>query len=153
MYVVLLTASQAWTNPRPIREHLTRIRDEHPSEPLVLRHGGAKGGDTIGHWIGVKLGFKPNVHRPYWLGPCDPLVCPPAHRKRDRLDRLFCPMAGIRRNQRMVDLDPRPDEGIAFIKNGSPGASHCVRAMRAAGIPVSGPGITNGTLPLALEDV
>lgn len=153
MYVVLLTASRSWTNPRPIREHLTRIRDEHPDEQLVLRHGGARGGDTLGHWAGLKLGFKPDVHRVNWYVPCDPLRCKPNHRKRDKVGRLYCPAAGNHRNQHMVDLEPRPAEGIAFIKDSSPGASHCVRAMRAAGIPVRGPGIANGQQRLALEDV
>jgi hypothetical protein len=151
VYVVLLTGSKAWTDARPIRQHLERIRDQHPGEQLVLRHGRAKGADTIGHWIGVKLGYQPDPHPARWNAPCDPLYCRPHHRKRDRLGRLYCPAAGARRNQHMVDLDPRPAEGIAFIRNNSPGASHCVRAMRAAGIPVRGPRIADGTLPL--EDV
>lgn len=153
MYVVLLTGSRKWTARKPIQAHLERIRDQHPGEQLVLRHGGAKGADTIGHWAALKLGYKPDVHRVNWYVPCDPLYCKPNHRKLDRIGRDYCPAAGNHRNQHMVDLVPRPDEGIAFIKDHSRGASHCVRAMRAAGIRVSGAGVENGTIPLALEDV
>lgn len=153
MYVVLLTGSQTWTDPRPIRALLTEIRDAHPGENLVLRHGRClKGADLIGHRLGVELGYKIDPHPARWYADCDPLFCrPPGHRKLDRIGRLYCPAAGVRRNQYMVDLEPRPDEGVAFVKNNSPGSSHCVRAMRVAGIPVRGRGITIPAEPLPLR--
>lgn len=149
--VVLLTASRTWTDARPIRAELERIRAENPGRVLVLRHGACpKGGDMIGERVARQLGYRIERYPARWLRDCDS-GCKPNHRTRDRLDRLTCPAAGPRRNQEMVDTVPQPTECVAFIKNASRGASDCVRRVRRAGIRVRGRGIGAETVPLPLE--
>lgn len=146
--VVLLTSSRTWTDPRPIRAELTKIRDENPGRQLVLRHGACpKGGDLIGERVARQLGYRIERYPARWNRDCDS-ACKPNHRTRDRLGRLTCPAAGPRRNQEMVDTVPRPTECVAFIKDASRGASGCVRMARRAGIRVRGRGIDAEQLSL-----
>jgi hypothetical protein len=44
----------------------------------------------------------------------------------------YCPYAGLRRNLAMVESTP--DLVLAFIRNGSKGATHCAQAAEDAGI-------------------
>lgn len=146
--VVLFTGSQKWRDSRPIRAELDRVKAEHPGRVLVPRHGACpRGGDAIAERVGKELGYRIERHPARWQAPCDPQFCWPNHLKRDRLGRLYCPSAGFRRNQKMVDTVPRPDIGVAMIKDKSPGTTDCVRRMRTAGIPVRGRGLPAAPVP------
>lgn len=80
-----------------------------------------------------------------WEGPCPP-SCPPGHRRTRRDGAEFCPAAGGRRNQAMVDR--RPLLALAFIlpctrpgcrrprPHDSHGTADCLRRLNAAHIPV-----------------
>lgn len=81
-----------------------------------------------------------------WEARCTPR-CRPPRRDRNgfrptthrvvRRGREICPAAGVYRNEAMVNADPRPDRGLAFILNASPGATNCHDLMTAAGIEVT----------------
>lgn len=79
--------------------------------------------------------------------------CPPGHRKPKRGGGAdlhpgkrsdYCPTAGHRRNQDMVDSGA--DVCLAFIQDGSSGATHCADAARAAGIVTIEWTVTDGVL-------
>lgn len=111
---VLVTGSRTWTDERVVNAALDECRAYYGDE-LVIVHGACpQGADAIAarwcEWRGVTQ----EAHRAQW----------------DRHGRR----AGMVRNAVMVDT--RPAGVLAFIKDGSPGASHCVREAEAKGIPV-----------------
>jgi hypothetical protein len=57
------------------------------------------------------------------------------HRRRNQRGELFCPTAGNRRNQAMVDAGA--DLCLAFIHPRSRGATHCAVTAIHAGITTS----------------
>ncbi len=67
-----------------------------------------------------------------WDGPCGP-ECRPGHRRRNRRSTEYCPLAGHRRNQQMVDEHPVLFVGFSYRR--SSGTADCLRRARAAGIP------------------
>lgn len=117
---ILVTGSRTWQNERVIREALGdafRQRPE-PDTGATVVHGGARGADKMAaRWardfscVGNPIGEV--VYHPNW--------------------QLYGRRAGILRNQQMVN------DGayvcLAFIRDGSRGASHCALAAEAAGIP------------------
>jgi len=145
VYVVLLTGGRDWAHPDPIQQLLAEIKNSRgPDEVLVLRHGrAARGADVLGDRIGRVLGYQIDACPASWYDPCDPVFCdrPGVHRRSDRNGDSYCPQAGNRRNQYMIDKWPRPDEVVAFPAPSSRGTWHCVNAARVARIPVRGPGI------------
>lgn len=97
-----------------------------PGTPLVLRHGGAKGADTLADsvwrsWMGAWadcIYLEPEVFMAAW----------DLHGKK----------AGALRNQQMIDdLKPgeRIDLALAFPLRTSRGTWDCIRKVEAAGIP------------------
>jgi hypothetical protein len=131
---VLLTMSRTWREWSTVRRVFARILEEHPGALLI--HGDAKQGDrtAAGIWVS-RGGLKPRAWPADWK-TCAP-DCPPSHRGMG-----YCPQAGLRRNSDMVD-----NGGallcLAFIRNGSGGATDCYRKAVAAGIE---------TVPYAVQD-
>lgn len=85
----------------------------------VLAHGDAAGVDRIASELADTWGWTPYPVPARW-SECDLTVpedlggCPDwTHRKRKN-GRDYCPRAGWRRNQRLVDLTPRADAVVAF---------------------------------------
>lgn len=117
---ILVTGSRTWTDERAIRDALGdafRARPDKDSSVTVV-HGGARGADSMAsRWVrdfgcvGNPIGEV--VYHANW--------------------QLYGRRAGILRNQQMVN------DGayicLAFIRDGSRGASHCALAAEAAGIP------------------
>jgi hypothetical protein len=66
-------------------------------------------------------------------GPCA-ADCQPGHRRRNRRGLEYCPLAGHRRNQQMVDEHPLLF--VAASHRNSSGTADCARRARTAGIPV-----------------
>jgi hypothetical protein len=114
---------------------------------IEVMEGEADGPDSIaGGWAEAHVEHGVG-HLPVaadWNGPCTD-ACQPGHR-RGRHGTTYCPTAGHRRNQGMVDREPLIT--LAFIApctsphcrrpkpHDSHGVTHCIKAARAAGIPV-----------------
>jgi len=108
---VLVTGSRDWTDVRIIEQALLPYFPATPGDPApVLVHGACPtGADKIAD-VAARFGG--------WIADWN------RHGKR----------AGFLRNQQMVDLGA--DVCLAFIKNGSKGASMTARIAEQAGIPV-----------------
>lgn len=105
---VLIAASRGWANTGLIRSTLATVWDPD----TVLVSGNARGGDKLCEACWEAWGGTVERHRADW--------------SQGRA-------AGFRRNAKMVAT--KPDECIAFILNGSAGASDTAARAEAAGIP------------------
>lgn len=131
---ILVTGSRKWTDWKLLGSVLeaTYAGLEGPKPRLV--HGGAQGADKLAGWWARAHGVRCEVHPAQWDAPCTP-QCPPDHRKERWTSGTYCPLAGHRRNQLMVDL--KPLLVLAFQVDGSTGTKDCVDRAKAAGIPVT----------------
>lgn len=150
--VVLVTASRSWRTSREMGvgpafgwvagefgRHLIRTGLGGPSMDwgrVLVRHGAARGGDThlarvAGAW-GMTLDPHP-VTDEDWATCGD--GCKPGHRVQRRDGSSYCPGAGTRRNQRMVDLGAAVCLGFPRGLGWS-GTRHCMAAAARAGIRV-----------------
>lgn len=118
----------------------------YPPADRNTRRIPARSADWLTHlWIARFAGQQPipvvEQERPAdWRAPCRPACDQRTHRGRNPSHRRpngTCPAAGIYRNRDMVLEDPRPDTGIAFMRDNSSGTRHCVNTMREFGIPVT----------------
>lgn len=146
--LVGFTGSRIWPDPSLLENTLLDVWHdalENGYDGIEMMHGDADGADSICDAWAERHGV-PRRRRPAdWEGPCVP-ECQPGHRRRRRDGSDWCPLAGHRRNQQMVD--ERPILFTAFIApctapkcagkkpHGSHGASDCLRRAAAAGIPV-----------------
>jgi hypothetical protein len=131
-----LTGSRLWPDPQLLEDTLCLVWHdalEVGYTGIELMHGCAEGADTIGHEWAFRTGFLIREFPADWNGPCGP-ECPPGHRRRNRRGTEYCPLAGHRRNQRMVD--ERPALFVAAHHQGSTGTADCIRRAERAGIPV-----------------
>ena len=108
---ILVTGSRTWNSVQIIRETLARLREVYPDAVLV--HGGAKGADSIAAGVWKSWGLLTEEHRPNW------------ERRGKR--------AGFLRNVDMVRRGA--DVCIAWIRNGSAGATMTADLAEKAGIP------------------
>ncbi|MFJ9671394.1 SLOG family protein [Streptomyces sp. NPDC101221] len=121
-YRVLVTGSRDWPTPETVWAALNDIRDEAliTDRRLVVVHGACpRGADAhAARWCKTANGFVNGVteeaHPANW--------------------QLEGKRAGFIRNARMVNLGA--DVCLAFIKDGSRGATHTARLADQAGIPV-----------------
>jgi hypothetical protein len=105
---VLITASRTWTDASVIRGALASVW--HPEAVLVS--GNARGGDKLCEACWEAWGGTVERHKPDW------------NQGRG---------AGYARNAKMVWLGA--DVCLAFIRDGSRGATHTATLAEAAGIP------------------
>lgn len=114
---VLVTGSRYWDDEETIRLALTNVRHTYGiiREDVVIVHGAARGADRIAARIAVELGMKAEAHPADWEG----------QGKR----------AGYVRNAEMVNSGVT--KCLAFIKDGSRGATMCVELAEKKGIPVT----------------
>lgn len=109
---VLITISRTWTSWSTVRETLTTVHTRWPAAILV--HGAHPKCDQIAAGMWREMG---GVDEPW---PADWMRWHSA--------------AGPIRNEQMVTAGA--DLVLAFIRGGSPGASHCAAFAEAQGIPV-----------------
>ena len=121
-YRVLVTGSRDWGDLETLWAALDEALalSQADGRKLVVVQGGATGADMLAkNWAVRNLGAG---------------VMPETHPARWREHGIYNPQAGLARNRRMVDLGA--DVALAFIRNGSRGASHCAALAEEAGIPV-----------------
>ena len=120
-YRILITGSRDWEDDPKLSFELgaaigDAIRDGHEQADIVIVHGACpKGADAMADRIARDYHWRTEPHPADW-------------RPGGVLDRS----AGFRRNAEMVLLGA--DLVLAFIRNGSAGASHCARMAEQAGI-------------------
>lgn len=133
----LVTGSRNWPWPSVVFHELDRVFSDNKNGLLVVLEGGAGGVDSYAadwmkthpfynRWIfGERYGAK-------WY-ECGP-ECTPGHRRRRKDGTEYCPMAGHRRNQKMVDAGA--DICLAFRFAKSSGTTDCMMRAQKAGIEV-----------------
>lgn len=134
--LICLTGSRSWPAPRLLEDTLLdvwhdAIQDGY--DGIELMHGCADGADTIGNDWAVRNGVPVRRRPADWTGPCTP-QCPSGHRRRNTRGGEYCPLAGPRRNQQMVD--ERPLLVVVASHRNSTGTADCIRRAATAGIPV-----------------
>lgn len=145
--LVLVTGSRAWSDRPEIERRLAEARTAAVAAGcawLLVLHGGASGADRLADtWArrhaheGVAVRGVPAD----WAGLCAP-ECRPGHR-RTRVDgSSFCPTAGPRRNQVMVDQAAAHAAAggwvrvLAFHLQPGGGTADCARRAERAGLDV-----------------
>lgn len=111
---ILVTGSRNWDDVGAVAVALLAL--PAIGEEVTVVHGGASGADQIAGHIARNLGWKREVHPATW-----------------RPSGIYNSQAGLLRNREMVALGA--DICLAFIKNGSRGATHCAALAMEAGIP------------------
>ena len=117
---ILITGSRDWTNIETISAAIMGAAEADGCTPdmVTIVHGGAIGADSMAAEYAEKNGYNIEEHPVVW-----------------RPYGIYNPRAGLARNSDMVNLGA--DACLAFIRNGSRGASDCARKAEAAGIPTS----------------
>ena len=112
-YRLLITGSRDWEDEESVRFEIAGMTMLHPG--LVIVHGACpSGADLMAAKAAADIGIRQEPHPAEW--------------------EKYGKAAGPRRNAEMVALGA--DACIAFIRNGSRGASHCADLAEKAGIPV-----------------
>jgi hypothetical protein len=131
-----LTGSRRWPDTRLLEDTLLLVWHDALQDGwdgIELMQGCAEGADTIGGQWARRNGILVRERPADWDGPCG-TECPPGHRRRNRRGTDYCPLAGHRRNQQMVDEGPLLFVAASYRK--SSGTADCMRRARKAGIPV-----------------
>jgi hypothetical protein len=126
---ILITISRTWEGMDFLRGVLRGLYERHPHATLV--HGGARKGDQDAAKVWRSMGGAVEAHPADWDN-CG-ADCKPGHRQYSH-GRQYCPYAGLRRNQAMVET--APELVLAFIRDKSKGAADCARRAEDAGLPV-----------------
>ena len=116
-YRVLVTGSRDWQDQQAVFAAIAAVRQEIGDRPITVVHGDCPtGADAAAAYLcrrqGPGFNLAEEAHPANW--------------------RLEGKRAGFIRNARMVNLGA--DVCLAFIKNGSRGASHTARLAEEAGI-------------------
>lgn len=116
---ILITGSRDWEDDRVIGQWLSYYSHYLPKPAdLVVVHGACpSGADSMADLWASRLGLTVERHPAQW-----------------RQYGIYNPQAGKARNREMVLLGA--DLCLAFIRNGSRGATHCAALAEEAGIPI-----------------
>lgn len=137
--LVLGIGSRVWTDRELIDTVLTETWHDARQDGycgIEVMEGTADGADRMcGEWAKARaddgVGHLPIAAD--WEGPCTD-TCPPGHRRIRRDGTEFCPLAGHRRNQQMVDAEPAIV--LAFQVGNSTGTADCLRRAETAGLVI-----------------
>ncbi|MCT2591104.1 DUF2493 domain-containing protein [Streptomyces sp. N2-109] len=125
-YRVLITGSRTWDDLHAVRTALAHtLASLPPEQPLVVVHGDCPAGADIMAKTWALTTFTAACTDDYQRVTEEPH--PPAWHLHGRA-------AGPIRNASMVQAGA--DLCLAFIRNGSHGATHCAQLAERAGIPV-----------------
>lgn len=117
MIRILVTGSRTWTNRNWLSMELISAAAETAGGlevPVTLVSGACpRGADRIAEELAKSWDWTVERHPADW--------------------KAYGKAAGFIRNQQMVDLGA--DICLAFVRNGSRGATHCGQAAERAGIP------------------
>jgi hypothetical protein len=111
---ILVTGSRSWDDRSVIYRALAEASEGVSHDEIVLVHGGARGADEIAAHFASAYDWGVEGHDPLWI--------------------VYGRKAGIIRNMEMADAGA--DICLAFIKDGSPGATQCAVYAESKGIPV-----------------
>jgi hypothetical protein len=115
-YRILVTGSRDWTDRRLLCEAISVAADEGGRDCVVIVHGACpRGADKLADLYAGAQEFGVERHPANWNGG-------------------YGKAAGFVRNAGMVKLGA--DVCLAFIRNGSRGATHCADLAEKSGIPV-----------------
>lgn len=139
---LLVTGSREWDHADSIDEvlaHYVRQAFDKGGRLTVVHGKCVKGADALAAtWVRIRSrNGWPVTQEPHpanWNGPCGPTCRTGPDHRQVKDGREWCPMAGNRRNQEMVDLGAAVCVG--FWRNGSSGTRNCMRAAEKAHIPV-----------------
>lgn len=139
VFRMLVTGSRSWKDPRLIERAIYDMAMEAAQlgKELVVVHGAASGADKMAQSIVLRqrahgwTGIHEEAHSAPWDAPCVDR-CRVGHRRPRASGGDYCPAVGRYRNELMVNLGA--DVCFAFIKDQSPGATHCAKLAEAAGI-------------------
>jgi hypothetical protein len=135
---VLVTGSRRWQDADLLGAALLECwfdAMELGADGITVVHGAAPGADTLADLWAVGhqgLGVVSEPHPAVWA-ECA-AGCEPSHRRRRRDGTEYCPTAGHRRNQLMVDLGAAVV--VAFPLGRSAGTRDCMRRAQLAGVDV-----------------
>jgi hypothetical protein len=122
---VLVTGSRRYANAEAMAGEIAQL----PQDAVIV-HGAATGADRLADGVAKARGLAREPHPADWEH-CGP-DCRPGHRRK-RLDGGdFCPLAGPRRNQEMVDAGA----DLCLVFPGNRGTEDCARRAEKAGIRI-----------------
>lgn len=111
---ILVTGSRDWTDDRTITEVLAYLAERHGQDVTLIHGACPTGADAIADGYGVMVGWTIERYPADW--------------------RKFGKSAGWVRNRTMVTSGA--DMVLAFIRNGSRGATMTADLAQIAGLPV-----------------
>lgn len=111
---ILVTGSRDWLDWQAVCRELAKAAEGVPGGSVVLVSGGARGADHAAEAYAGAMDWGIEVHPGDWA----------THGR----------AAGPKRNAEMIAAGA--DVCLAFIRNGSRGATHCADLAEAFGIPV-----------------
>lgn len=144
--MIIIVSGSRWAGYQQRREIATRlVAWDRCDGQVTLVHGDADGVDRIAAGIAEDWGWKVTPVPAKW-DRCEPDMpeelggCPPRPHLRSKVPgRWYCPFAGPRRNQLMLDAHPDAEIGLCFpavdsgVKSGT--GDFIDRAIRA-GLPI-----------------
>ena len=110
---ILVTGSRTWTDVGVLEFALRRVCAAYDPQAIVIVHGAAQGADLLAAKYAHRHDLRTERHPADW--------------------QRYGKAAGVIRNAEMVAAGA--DLCLAFIRDGSRGATHCADLAEKAGIP------------------